>query len=375
MASNLILGTILAGLIHGFLLSLFILGSKKNKSHGTLFLGLLIFCISFSNLLFTAEELEWINWHQFNLIFVPGYFLVPPFLYFFVKNYLEKNRKVLYIEQLLYAPFIVFLIITLIYKGRAILYSKTWQNDNALALISDFRDYYGDFILIPFILFVILTLFKAIHSYEIKKHKEPIPLQLLWLKILLIVILLSLIPWFYYTYQYWANDQVPYTPMLLIASIVIYLLGYIGIYKINILDERKEIRKALLNIRSYSTQEKTNFQNEHVATLQRILLQEKEYLNPHLSLESLSNRMQLSKSHLSRLINNEIGSSFSEYINTLRIEEAKAHLENPEFSKYTILAIGLEAGFSSKTTFNTTFKKITGLTPSQYRKKISNRFQ
>ena len=53
------------------------------------------------------------------------------------------------------------------------------------------------------------------------------------------------------------------------------------------------------------------------------------------------------------------------------MEEAKKYLTKPEFSNYTLLAIGLEAGFNSKSAFNASFKKITGLTPSQYKSKIT----
>lgn len=95
-------------------------------------------------------------------------------------------------------------------------------------------------------------------------------------------------------------------------------------------------------------------------------------MNSNFSAEMLAEELQISKSHLSRVFSNEMNTSFSDYINTLRVEEAKSYLKNPDFSNYTLIAIGLEAGFNSKTTFNTTFKKITGQTPSQFRKNTSN---
>jgi AraC-like DNA-binding protein len=91
------------------------------------------------------------------------------------------------------------------------------------------------------------------------------------------------------------------------------------------------------------------------------------FLDSMLTLDKLAEEMKLSKSHLSRIINSELGIGFRDYLNSLRLEEAKLHLLNPEFASYTLVAIGLEAGFNSKTTFNTVFKKITTMTPSEYR--------
>ena len=54
-------------------------------------------------------------------------------------------------------------------------------------------------------------------------------------------------------------------------------------------------------------------------------------------------------------------------MNGYRIEEAKKLLLDPKNKNFTILSVGFEAGFNSKTTFNTVFKKFTGLTPTEFR--------
>jgi len=71
---------------------------------------------------------------------------------------------------------------------------------------------------------------------------------------------------------------------------------------------------------------------------------------------------------LSKLINNYSEYNFSDYINSLRVAQAKALLKDDDFDNYTIVAIGLECGFNSRSTFYTAFKKFTDLTPSEYRK-------
>jgi AraC-like DNA-binding protein len=153
-------------------------------------------------------------------------------------------------------------------------------------------------------------------------------------------------------------------------SIVIYWLGHLGIYKFAVLEERKKIRTFSATSEQFSIVEKQK--NEHIIAIEKILIEDKNYLDASLTLEKVADQLQLSKSHLSRIINTELKTSFTEYLNALRVEEAKRYLANPDFSNYTLVAVGLEAGFNSKSTFNLAFKKLTGLTPSQFKKTHSN---
>ena len=81
-------------------------------------------------------------------------------------------------------------------------------------------------------------------------------------------------------------------------------------------------------------------------------------------------KLGLSKSYLSRLIHAERHTSYSDYINSLRVKEAKLIIQNPESEKFTLIAIGLEVGFNSKSAFNNAFKKHGGLTPSEFKKSL-----
>ena len=67
-------------------------------------------------------------------------------------------------------------------------------------------------------------------------------------------------------------------------------------------------------------------------------------------------------------MNTYAGSNFSDYINSYRVEEAKKLLADTTFDNYTIVAVGLECGFNSKSTFYNAFKKFTGVTPTVYKK-------
>nr|WP_298556261.1 helix-turn-helix domain-containing protein [uncultured Algibacter sp.] len=86
----------------------------------------------------------------------------------------------------------------------------------------------------------------------------------------------------------------------------------------------------------------------------------------------LSKELNLSEGYISQLINKNSNLNFNDYINSLRITDAKNMLVDSEYNNYTILAIGLESGFNSKSSFYTAFKKFTGKTPVEYKKSVRN---
>jgi AraC-like DNA-binding protein len=97
---------------------------------------------------------------------------------------------------------------------------------------------------------------------------------------------------------------------------------------------------------------------------------EKTFKDPELTLVELSQRLKVHPNILSQVINSLEHKNFYDYINDQRVEEFKAIAGLPQNQKYTLLALALECGFNSKTTFNRHFKKSTGLSPSDYLKSI-----
>lgn len=88
------------------------------------------------------------------------------------------------------------------------------------------------------------------------------------------------------------------------------------------------------------------------------------YRNPDLKLQDLAREISVSPHHLSALLNERAGKNFATYVNEYRVAEAcKRMTEEPW---YTLEAIGYEVGFNSKSTFFSTFKKISGMTPAAY---------
>ena len=82
--------------------------------------------------------------------------------------------------------------------------------------------------------------------------------------------------------------------------------------------------------------------------------------------------MDLSEGYISQLLNQNSEKNFNDYINELRVEDAKSMLTNSEYDQYTIVSIGLESGFNSKSSFYSAFKKFTDQTPNQFKKGVRN---
>ncbi len=102
--------------------------------------------------------------------------------------------------------------------------------------------------------------------------------------------------------------------------------------------------------------------------LQHLLVSDKPFLNSKIRVIDVARKLDTSKHKLTYVINHEMGSNFYGIINEQRVIEAKMLLKHPKFKNYNLETIAEMSGFQSKSSFNAYFKKITGVTPSTYRK-------
>ncbi|GAA0713900.1 hypothetical protein GCM10009430_06280 [Aquimarina litoralis] len=130
----------------------------------------------------------------------------------------------------------------------------------------------------------------------------------------------------------------------------------------------KLTEKKLKQICSNNTSCRITDDNIYYKELEFLMREAKIYQDPHLGLDSVAKKLKISSNYLSQLVNKLTGKNFADYINTFRVEDAKAKLRNHNFINYTIIGIALESGFNSKSTFYSAFKKLTGISPSDYRK-------
>jgi steroid delta-isomerase-like uncharacterized protein len=95
-----------------------------------------------------------------------------------------------------------------------------------------------------------------------------------------------------------------------------------------------------------------------------VMAEERPFLDPDLTLAGLADHLGVSTNHLSQVINSQCQQSFWEFLNHHRVEEAKRRLR--EAGPRDVLQVAMDAGFRSKSSFYTAFKRHTRMTPREY---------
>lgn len=130
------------------------------------------------------------------------------------------------------------------------------------------------------------------------------------------------------------------------------------------MEQEENQRKQKRNETSY------NLSAEIEDKLNRVMETEKVYLHKNINLTDLADMLGTNTTYLSQFINNHLKTNFNDYINSQRINEACRLFRNNSSLKYSVDQIADMVGFSSRTTFYTTFKKFTGITPAFFQKYI-----
>lgn len=147
-----------------------------------------------------------------------------------------------------------------------------------------------------------------------------------------------------------------YVAFTLINALFIYSLAY---------------AHQLLTTRAESARDNSDIPptREAIDAVSRMMEVDKIYLKPNLNIEQFSARLDMPVKEVSAVINKHFGTNFFEYINSYRVNEAKLLLASKDMEDKTILDILLQAGFNSKSAFHRFFKRLVGMSPSEFRKK------
>ena len=101
--------------------------------------------------------------------------------------------------------------------------------------------------------------------------------------------------------------------------------------------------------------------------LTAVMENERPWRDSDLTLADLADRLDTTPHKLSEVLNSQVGVTFYDFVNGYRVREVQRRIAAGDARKVTMLAIALDAGFASKSTFNVVFKKHTQQTPSDYR--------
>jgi len=159
-----------------------------------------------------------------------------------------------------------------------------------------------------------------------------------------------------------------YSPLILntvtdcVLVLLLHILAYRGIRRIEILQYLPGSRDKKYQKSGMNRLQAENYTEAVIQYIER----EKNFLNSELSLKSISSALSISEHHLSQIFSQYMQIAFPDYLNRLRIEEAKKSIKTlPD--DYPVMRIALDVGYNSKSTFNLNFKKQTGITPTQFK--------
>ena len=375
------------GILQGFLLSGLLYFHPKSDRSVNLFLSLYIFFISsVMTMPFTINLIGWRNSYFIQLLpFLPGILL-----YFYIRSFKETIswRKIL--PHLV--PVVIFFILAYV-NLRAM--SQTYPNAKEIPVEGLKRP-----LTLFNMLFRIVQQFvyyfmarKALNSYQrgiYQIYSETSRIDLHWVRFLIngyIVLISSFLVIFPLMLRFPEYFNSLLLINMAIATPYIYMAAYKGFTQHTIWQIRPGADKQAVQEEIHIAEEieadttglskqkieKIGLNDERIAALTgritRLMEQDKLYQETELTLQQLATKLEVPAYQVSLALNEGMKKNFYDVINGYRVEEAKRLLLDSKNSNYTILSVGFEAGFNSKTTFNTVFKKFTGLTPTEYREK------
>jgi AraC-like DNA-binding protein len=367
---------LIAGVLQGLAFNLVTMFVKKKCDKVIVFLNLTVLFISLNNLQRWMIDNDFTsNLFLMENLLVPWYLLIFPMFYAFVTHFLQVQEKV---NDFIKISIFIF-VLEIILRLCLISYVYYEVPERDIILIYNYTKIEDVFNLVYSIFIFInasLIIFRRHHLISYILTYDDLNWVKWFIRLGVVVIGFWAIAVFI---KVLTGNEDAYLFLRLSSSILLYWIGYQGFYKYNVLRDRIVLRTSLNSnqvliasnqIIDISKNFDTFHNEKHEKDFEKIrdhIVQNKLYLDPLLSLEALASEFGMSKSYFSKLINSYSDYNFSDFINSLRVEQAKKFLSNDEFSEYTIVAIGLECGFNSKSTFYSAFKKFTSQTPTTFR--------
>jgi AraC-like DNA-binding protein len=332
------------GVFNGFLVSMYFLFFEKRKRTQNRLFGFLVLMLTIrigKSVYSLFSETKDLLIMQIGL---SACFLIGVSLFYYLKSSVDNRKKI----PITWKFHVLILLLIVLIVGLIKPYRTNidfWRS-----FVIFIYAVWGVYIFIS--VFVLKNIFQKIFSKNVECTTSE-----LWLIAVFIGNLLIYLA--YLIGYFWL-----YLIGTLTFSFVFYGLFFFFMFKKNRETIFKDIPKK------YESKKIENNEAEKlIAELNKVMEQKQFHRNTNIKLNDIALHLNISSHKLSQLLNDNLGKSFALFINECRIDEAKKMLK--ENNSFTLEAIGFEAGFSSKSTFYATFKKIVGQTPSEYKKHYS----
>jgi AraC-like DNA-binding protein len=361
----------------GIVLGLIILKSSVFNSNSNKYLAYLLFTLSIIllNHVFEIEDAFTSYPFLFFIDHIEWVFLIPAFLFLFIINRIDDTAKTKQKFYWCFIPFAYSAVLNIIQDLDHVAGIYT-ISESSMSIM----DILG---LIHLILAITFIPFLLLYSYFMIRHLKDLH-EKKWI-ITLLTIVSSLVVAFLITclVGLFLQFDISYTMSVLAlsATFIIHWTAYVGIYKYKLAKNKDAVYNFLntdLTI-SYSHlqivensvpeeyRESITADNLYFQKLELLCKDQHIYTNSTLNREKVAEKLGISPGYVSQIVNTITGDNFANYINQYRVEAVKEMISNAEYDNYNLLAMGLESGFTSKTTFYKAFKKVTGQTPNEYK--------
>ncbi len=308
----------------------------------------------------------------------PLYHLSAPMLYFYTKGTIDDTWKFGYSDYWHFIPFLLGIINISPYYfvdfSQKIVYAEKLIADPNFHRSIDITLLYPSYIQSlarPFLILIYSigslryliqqkAYFLSVKPLEIRKTTYR------WLAFLIVNAILISIMYLIVTYNYFSNnletrDQIVNNVYSIIAKILIFMIPAIILFYPQVIYGISVPIKINIGVCK-----KSIFNVQLTKRMMSLIDDEKLYLRPDFTLESLAEKLDLPKHRLYPCFNAILKKKFSELRTEMRINYVKNLLLSEEFNAVSMEGIWTKAGFSSKTNFFTTFKEETGFTPLEF---------
>jgi len=375
---------LILSMIHAYVFAIFLFSKKHTAKK---ILG--IYMINIALEYFLLANLQKFNISELKFLF---YILTPsitlntiPLIYLYVK-YMTSEKYVITWKSFVHLiPSIVFFLLIIITGATLSDDAKNDLLEGNLERSNETLLFISVFALSLLVLFIQIIGY-SIHAFILLyKHGSNVEnlysskdeVSLKWLKIFVIIYFIYSV--FEIMNLLFFNQAINQNIYYSIISLHVFFVGFMGLRQKDIYN-KDVLSRVSNNFESISSEEiiskKTNFisdelKDEVQQKLETLMAEKKLYLKEELSLYDISLELEINKNYLSHIINSCYKTNFYNYINSYRIEEAKKMLLDSNYDHLSIEGIAKSVGFKSRGVFYPVFKKITGDTPLEFKKKMT----
>jgi len=378
---------LLFGFLQGIIYSILLLlrGYRKDRLSDKLLAGVLLVC-TFSIAQYMLGFGGWYDSRDHYSTFM-FYFpfhnllLLGPFIYFYFRSLTNHQFYFKRLDFWHFLPGLFAFFVHLVAFVGDLVIIHWWLGEplpshfGTQGSLSVFRQSTMDSIfqivgLISTIFYIILTIreFNQYRKYVYDNFAATEAIEFGWLKIVLWAFIIGMgINWLFDFLQLFMSlDYAQNWNSFFVMAIMIYFIsvpGYTASHQLPALEfTPKETKKTTL----LKTKEDFPDLEKWKWKLEILLEEEKVYLNPNITLNSLAEQVKTNSSILSKVINTGFQMNFNDLINSYRVKDVKAKMQKGASAHYTLMSLAFDSGFNSKSTFNRAFKKFTQMSPKEF---------